>query len=180
MKFDIYFRAFKIEDAELINELRNIPEYEDIIGGNKKFVSLEREKKWVEDIILNDDQSKIYLSICKKMNDEMIGYISISDIDYRNGKCNFGGIKIKPGPVGYGFQAVLLLVKFIFEEMRIERCSGECLENHENMINLLLRAGFKKEGFMRNYVYKNGKYNNIVLLSILSNEYLEIRNKFKI
>ena len=47
MEFEVYLRAFKPEDAVFINELRKDKQIEEKIGGVTKFVSLEREQKWV-------------------------------------------------------------------------------------------------------------------------------------
>lgn len=41
---NIFFRAFEIEDAEFINALRDNEDMESRIGGNKRFVSLARER----------------------------------------------------------------------------------------------------------------------------------------
>ncbi len=92
MEFRIFFRALKLEDALFINSLRQIEDMESKIGGIKRFVSLERETKWINDLIMNDNQSLIYLAICEKGNEKIVGYTSISDIDFRNGSCFWSGI----------------------------------------------------------------------------------------
>jgi RimJ/RimL family protein N-acetyltransferase len=180
MEFVISFRALKTEDARFINSLRRISEMENKIGGSKRFVSLEREIKWVNDLIMNDNPSTIYLAICEKGDDTIIGYTSISEIDFRNGSCFWSGIKLSPehSRLGYGFQVALLVLKYVFEELRMERCIGHGLEEHEVALKLMEKAGFKKEGLMRNYVYKNGEYKNTWLLSILKEEYELIRKNY--
>lgn len=179
---NIYFRALEIEDATLINNLRKIEEMENLIGGAKRFVSLEREKEWVKSLILSDDPTRMYLAVCTKVNNEFIGYTSISNIDYRNGSCFWSGIKLlkEYSGKGLGKETALLILKYVFEEMRMERCTGEALEEHTVIIHLLESIGFKKEGLMRNYNYKNGSYKNTWLFSMLRNEYEEIKLKFKL
>lgn len=34
------------------------------------------------------------------------------------------------------------------------------------------RVGFKEEGVLRNAAYKNGKYENLIIMSILKNEFI--------
>lgn len=180
MEFEITFRAFRPEDAEFINSLRRNENMESRIGGSKRFVSIEREKQWIHELIMTDHPETLYLAICERGSDEILGYTSVSDIDYRNGSCFWSGIKISPEKedYGYGFQVALLLLKYIFEEMRMERCSGQCLEEHKVMVRLLEKAGFKKEGLMRNYVFKNGSHKNTWLFSILKDEYIIIKNQY--
>ena len=63
---DIYFRALELKDEITINKMRRIREYEVLIKSPKRFISLEREKKWVEDLIMKDYQDRIYVAICEK------------------------------------------------------------------------------------------------------------------
>jgi RimJ/RimL family protein N-acetyltransferase len=182
MTSDIYFRAFEISDAEFVNSLRKFEEYENLIGGNKRFVSLAREKKWIEDLILNDYKDQFYVAICDKKNSEIIGYASISDIDHFNKSCVWGGIKLHPdcNKKGFGTQTILMLLKFVFEELNMERISGRCLENHVVAKKLMEKVGFKQEALQRHSVFKNGSFHNEFVLSILKSEYPEIKELFKL
>ncbi len=180
MEFTIFFRALKPEDAVFINSLRRIEDMENKIGGVKRFVSLEREIKWVNDLIMNDNPTMIYLAICEKGNDTIIGYTSVSDLDYRNGSCFWSGIKLSPekSGKGYGLQTALLILKYVFDELRMERCIAHGLEEHIIALRLMEKTGFRKEGLMRKYVYKNGEYKNTWLLSILKEEYELLKQKY--
>lgn len=179
---DIYFRALEIKDAIPINKMRTIKEYEELIIGPKRFVSIEREKKWVEDLIMRDYQDRNYVAICEKETNEFIGYTSVSDIDYRNNKCFWSGIKILPefAGKGYGTQAALLILKYIFEELGIERCIAMCIEDHIAAKKMMEKVGFIIEGLMRHFVFKNGEYQNVFLLSVLSSDYLKIKEKYQL
>jgi len=182
MTTDIFFRAFELSDAEFINSLRNIDEYENLIGGNKRFVSLARERKWVEDLIYNDYQDKFYLAICEKESKNIIGYTSVSDIDHVNKSCFWSGIKLHPdyNGKGYGTQTVLLILKFVFEELNMERCTGQCLEEHIVAKKLMEKVGFKVEALQRHSVFKDGLFHNQFVLSILKEEYSIIKTTFKL
>lgn len=182
MKTDIFFRAFELRDAEFINSLRRIEQSENLIGGNKRFVSLEREKKWVEDLILNDYRDRFYVAICEKKSkdEQIIGYASITNIDYLNRNCFWNGLKIHPDYTGkgYGSQASLLLMKFVFEELNMERCMAHCIEDNHISKKMMEKAGFKLEALQRHSLFKNGKYHNMYVLSMLKDEYFEIKKKF--
>lgn len=182
MEIDIFFRAFEMSDAEFISTLRKIDEYENQIGGNKRFVALAREQKWIESLILNDYQDKFYVAICEKSSEKIIGYTSVSNIDHVNKSCFWSGIKIHPdyNGKGYGTKTVLLILKFVFEELNMERCTGECLEEHTVAKKLMEKVGFKVEALQRHSIFKNGKYHNQFVLSILKDEYPEIKRTFNI
>jgi ribosomal-protein-alanine N-acetyltransferase len=182
MEIDIFFRAFELSDAELVSRLRKIDEFENLVGGNKRFVALAREEKWLESLIYNDYQDRFYVAICEKESKKIIGYTSVSDIDHVNKSCFWSGIKIDPdyNGKGYGTQTVLLILKFVFEELNMERCTGQCLEDHVVAKKLMLKTGFKVEALQRHSIFKNGKYHNQFVLSILKEEYPSIKEIFNI
>jgi len=182
MEFKIRFRAFKIGDEVFINKLREDEEREDKVGGMKRFVSIDREAKWVHDIIMGDHKTTSYVAITEINSDDIIGYTSISDIDYRNGTCFWSGIKLSRefSGKGYGIQTALLVVKYVFEELRMVRCIGKCQEDHIAALNLMQKAGYVKEGLMRKSLYKNGKHINQWLMSITDDDYLKVKKKFNL
>lgn len=182
MGIDIFFRAFELKDAEFVSTLRKNDEFENLIGGNKRFIALAREQKWLESLIYNDYQDKFYVAICEKESKNIIGYTSVSDIDHINKSCFWSGIKIHPdfNGKGYGTQAVLLILKFVFEELNMERCTGQCLEEHIVAKKLMEKVGFKVEALQRHSIFKNGKYHNQFVLSILKDDYPAIKEIFKI
>ena len=182
MNFDIKFRAFRIGDEHFINQLRNDEIRESRVGGMKRYVSIDREAQWVKDIIYGDSQTSIYFAITPIDSDQIIGYTSISDIDYRNGTCFWSGIKLSKecSGKGYGLQVARLIIKYVFEELRMVRCIGMCQEYHYPAIKLMENAGFKKEGLMRKYMFKNGEHINEWLYSIIDEDYIVLKEQNKL
>lgn len=182
MEQKIKFRAFRIGDEVFINKLREDDERENKVGGMKRYVSLDREAKWVKDIIFGDSQTCIYLAITPVDSDEIIGYTSISDIDYRTGSCFWSGIKLSRecSGKGYGTQVALLISKYVFEELRMVRCIGTAQEEHFAAIRMMEKVGYTKEGLMRKSLFKNGKHINQWLMSITDDDYLKVKEEFKL
>lgn len=173
----ISFRAFKLNDALFVNTLRSNEKFENIVGGNKRFISLERDYKWVEDIIYSDYQDRVYVAIYEinNLEKEIIGYASITNIDHFNKNCEWGGIKIgaEYNGKGYGTEAAQMLKKYVFEELNMERYFARCLETHSTSKKMIEKTGFKVEGILRHSIFKNGKYQNEILFSILKGDYQE-------
>ena len=63
----IFLRGFEPEDYILINQWRNDPEMQKLLSGNFRYVSLEMEREWVRQKMMNNTK-EIYLSVC--LNDE--------------------------------------------------------------------------------------------------------------
>lgn len=182
MTTDIFFRAFELSDAVFINDLRKLDEFENLIGGNKRFVSSARDQKWIESLIFDDCKDKMYVAICSKSTNLIAGYASLSAIDHINKACVWSGIKIHPDHhcKGYASQTTLLLMKFAFEELNMERISGQCLEEHAVSRRLFVKSGFKLEGIQRNSVFKNGTYHNECVFSVLKEEFADIKEEFEL
>jgi len=170
----IYLRAFEPEDSILINQWRNDEEISRSLGGNHYFVSLAREKVWVQNKSIDDNQG-VYLSICLKDNCKMIGYISLVNIDLRNSKAEIGGWIIGDKSLwnkGYAKESVSLLMQYAFSQYPINKCSSYCLEEHSISIKTHASLGFRQDGILRAEVYKNGEFKNLLVFSILRSEFV--------
>ncbi|MDZ7821463.1 MAG: GNAT family N-acetyltransferase [Candidatus Marinimicrobia bacterium] len=86
----IFLRALEPDDYQVTFKWRSDKKISNMIAGNKFFISKEREKLWVEAKSINDKDG-IYLAICLKENQQMIGYCSIINIDLKNLKAELGG-----------------------------------------------------------------------------------------
>ncbi|MHC1738567.1 MAG: GNAT family N-acetyltransferase [Ignavibacteriaceae bacterium] len=168
----LYLRALKIDDSELINTWRNNHKITDFLAGNFFYVSPEREKSSLEKKIL-DDSKNIYLGVCLRKDNRLIGYVQVNNIDLRNLKAEWGGTLIGDLDFwgkGYGEEASKLLLRFLFNEYPINKCYAYCLEEHPTTEKLFIKLGFKKDGKLRQEVFKKGVFKNLVIYSLLRSE----------
>ena len=170
----INLRALEPDDYILISQWHNDNEITKNLCGNHFFVSAARDKLWTEQ--RSTDESKgIYLAVCLVSSGEMIGYVSILNIDLRNQKLDIGGWLIgqkKLWNQGYSKETVELLLQYIFNEFPINKCSSYCLEDHTISVKTHLSMGFNRDGVLREDVFKNGMFKNIIIFSMLRSEYL--------
>lgn len=168
----IYLRALELNDYLTSYNWRNDTEITAMTGGNRFFVSSEREKEWVKNVIFNT--TKLALAICLKENDKYIGNIIFENLNFNNASCEIGimiGDKDEWNK-GYATEAYKLAIKYIFEEKRINRIYALVLEENSSSLKLHKKCGFKIEGILRETIYKCGEFKNQVILSLLKNEYL--------
>lgn len=173
----VFLRAFELEDYLLINEWRNDISIQKMTGGDFRYVSSEMEKEWVRERIMNN-HTDIYLAICTNdVNRKMIGYVSINNINHLHRTADGGGIVI--GDILYrdGFsliEAFLLVLSHVFDNLNINRYTGACLLEHSNSRLMMEMLGFQMEGVKRQAVYKNGVYHDMIVFSILREEYYSL------
>lgn len=75
---------------------------------------------------------------------------------------------------GLGTESRVLLLDFAFKERGFNRIWALILESNIGSIKMCERCGYKKEGLLRQSVYKNGKFQNQIIMSILSDEFYKM------
>ena len=171
MKPRIYLRALEPDDYKTSIEWRRDNEIWGMVGGTKYFVSEAYEKKWVEDTIFNSRDIK--LAVCEVGSNKYIGNVYATDINQTNRSCT-SGVLIGNHDYwgqGYAFEAYRLLLEYLFNERNINRVQAFVLESNVASMKMHQKVGYKKEGTLRQSVYKNGKYQDQVLLSILKEDF---------
>lgn len=172
----IFVRAFIPEDVVLINKWRNDPEIQHYTVGIARKVSLEMEKEWLHQKMMNNVY-EIYWAICA--NDEsqkMIGYASFNNINYVNRVIDGGGIVIGDKEYRDGIcmiEAMLIKLEYAFGTLNMNRYCAAALNSHKISNPLMESLLFKREGVLRQHVYKHGEYHDINRYALLKSEYDE-------
>lgn len=72
---------------------------------------------------------------------------------------------------GYMTQAVRLALTQAFGPMGLQRVEAACIDGNARSIGLLLRVGFRREGFMRSYLEINGERRDHLLFAITRGDF---------
>jgi len=76
---------------------------------------------------------------------------------------------------GLGSDAVATLVNGAFLARPLTRIELTVLPDNARAIRAYERVGFRREGVLRRYLYQNGAYRDVVLMSILHEEWAAAR-----
>lgn len=167
----VYLRALETDDYKTSIQWRKDPEIWSMLVGRRYFVSEQIEKKWIESTY--DNSKQVSLAICDSVTDTYIGNISLKNIDFFNKSASFailiGNKEYWSG--GYGTQATLLLLKHAFLDLGLERVQSIILSDNIGSTKMHKKCGFEQEGILRNAVYKSGRYQNLILMSILKEDF---------
>lgn len=179
MKNRLYLRALEPEDYQVSYMWRNDPDISEMVGGHKYFVSKENEKRWVERNVIGTED-RIVLAICLIENDKYIGNVNIQEIDWINRTAHVPiiiGDKNEWGK-GYATEARFLALKFCFEERNLNRIYALVLEYNIPSLKMLEKCGYKKEGVLRNSIYKSGVYHNQIIMGLLKEDFDEAYEEY--
>jgi diamine N-acetyltransferase len=175
----IRFRAIEKEDLPTFVRWLNDPEVKQGIMIHSPFSQAE-EENWFEGMLKRPVDEHIMGIEIKEASAEtgedywiLIGSLGFSAIDWRNRAAEFGiaiGEKAYWNQ-GYGTEAVRLLVQYGFNTLNLNRIFLHVFENNPRAIKAYEKAGFIHEGRMRQAQYKEGKYIDVLIMSMLKDEF---------
>jgi RimJ/RimL family protein N-acetyltransferase len=76
--------------------------------------------------------------------------------------------------MGYGTEAMRLIMKFVFEDLNLNRLGLWVFDFNKRAIKSYKKCGMKVEGIMREGVFRDGKYHDVYFMGILKSEYEEM------
>ncbi|AGK53816.1 GNAT family N-acetyltransferase [Bacillus sp. 1NLA3E] len=68
---------------------------------------------------------------------------------------------------GYATEAVMKIVSYGFENLKLNRIGAIVLSENEASIHLLKKLGFEEEGILRDYIYQNGESLDTYVLGLV-------------
>jgi RimJ/RimL family protein N-acetyltransferase len=138
---------------------------------NKGAESVEGQRKWIE----SRSDSEINFMIELK-NSTQVGMISLIAINLINKNAESARFLIGEEEQSQGIpvaiESMMLLYRYAFETLGLERIYGTVLEENTAMLKWQKFFGMSEEGVMRKHYYINGKYQDAIMVGILKNEYL--------
>jgi RimJ/RimL family protein N-acetyltransferase len=135
-------------------------------------VSLEAYTRQLEDICEFKETSRFYGFAIDNLSDEFVGWINLFKGDPKHGYFSFGiSIFREYQCQGYAEEAVRLILRYGFYELRRHKCNSECLAINQASIRLHQKLGFKVEGRRREAIYMDGGYHDTILFGLLINEF---------
>lgn len=167
-------RPIEIRDLSSIYDFRNDWEVVNSVGGFSIGYSTEAVERWIRSAQEKNDH--IIWAIAEKDTDLCVGHVGLYEIDYRVRKANSGtiiGDKTLWGK-GLGTKIRKEILDFAFNQLNLNRIQCTILESNIGSIKVSEKLGFKKEGILREYQYRDGKYQNAIIMSILKSDWLEL------
>ena len=176
MKPTVLFRDFEERDIDFIHKCKNDEKMNSMIVGHFKPFSREDAENWVHGCMGEHDTYKFWAIATNDEEKKIVGWVSISSIDFINKKACFHGIFIGDDNYHDGFawiESYLFVYNYCFEILKLNRVYGESIVGHKNSNNIAQILYASREGYKRQDVFRNGKFYDVAFGSMLRDEYLE-------
>ena len=168
-----FLREICRSDIPIINAWRNDRETIETVGSAFRYINEEIDVNWFNNYLSNRT-STIRLAICEKPTSTLIGAGYLLGIDWINRSAEFAiwiGEKSYQGK-GAGYFAVVEILTHAFKDLNLNRIHLTVLATNQRAINLYKKIGFIEEGRLRQVVFKDGCFIDMLQMSILVNDFL--------
>lgn len=161
----ITLRAFELEDAEVVRKWRfDFDNYDYFYEFTP--TSQYSNEIWVQNTLKN--KSEINFIVEDNRSKAQIGMISLLNIDSRNQKCEMGRVLIgntKFRGKGLGSDICNLQLNYAFNHLNMRKVYCEVFAENTAALNLYKKIGFIEEGTLKEHIYKNGQFKDIIVLA---------------
>jgi RimJ/RimL family protein N-acetyltransferase len=130
---------------------------------------------WAEQEAVRPAQGDNYRFVIARLEDDaVVGNLTVHEADPRVGTFGYGiSIKREERRKGYASEAILLALRFYFEERRYQKATVIIFSFNQPSIALHERLGFQLEGRVRHMVYTRGAYYDHLIYGLTVEEFHE-------
>lgn len=172
----IYLQSLEKTDNDTLRKWRNTPEIARRFF-SQDFISIEKQEQWYEKISNNPKEINW---IIKASKDDVlvftVGTAALIDIDLRNRKAEYARLLIDPKfkRKGFAFDAEKKILEFGFNYLNLNKIYCYDFGDNIEVNNLHYKTGFKKVGAFKQHIFREGKYEDVIILEIMRNEWLKL------
>ena len=142
-------------------------------------LSLSQEVDWFQKALSGPrDEIPLGIEVLVEGKWKLVGNISFHKVNWLDRSTEVG-IFIGEKDCwnkGYGREAMQLMVQHAFDHLNMNRVFLRVYANNLRGIASYRRVGFIEEGRLRQAVYKNGQYVDVLIMSILHSEWNAVKD----
>lgn len=134
-----------------------------------------RVREWAEaQSKASPDNHALKLGIELRESGQLIGIINSHHCDSRVGEFMYGiAIRREHQRKGYASEAVILLMRYFFEELRYQKCTVDVHGWNDASVKLHEKLGFMREGCVRRSLFTQGKHFDRFIYGMTIEEFQE-------
>lgn len=177
----IELRPFERSDFKQLIDWIKSPEFLLQWGGaNFDFPLTEEQLEKYLSETTDEEPKTLAYSVVHQETGNVIGHISLARIDKKNQSARIGRVLVGDESVrgqGIGQQMMRKIAKIGFDELKLHRVTLGVYDFNTPAITCYEKVGFQKEGLLREVSKINDGYWNLWEMSMLEDEWAELKSK---
>lgn len=167
---NLVFRKPLYEDVEQLCRLKNNKEASKLLGGTAKEYSAQDIYNWID--FHNSRNDERLFVIYDENVDKLIGHVGLYKIDEIAKKAEFGILIADDDSrgKGYGTMCTNAMVEYAFNCLGLHKVFAEVISENIPSKKMFLKCGFELDGILRDDNYKNGRFYDVLVLSIIASD----------
>lgn len=172
----VVLRPLRMGDIHYVNKWRNNLELIVLTMGIRFPKTLELDEEWFNQVLKDKSNRDIYFSIDIKAKGELIGLISLKNVDFVSGIANWGFVIGESSNQGKGFsrEIVSLFCDYAFNMLNLRKLWGFMIESNEGASSMHTRIGSRQEGLLKDHIFYNGRYYDVFIMSLFKKDYYSL------
>jgi RimJ/RimL family protein N-acetyltransferase len=169
----VRLRRYEPDDIDRVLRWINDPEVTQYLAARYPF-SRVQEERWLQRVMKQPVSEGLVLAIETLAGARHIGSISLERPRFEDSHATLG-ITIGEKDCwssGYGTDAIVTLLRYVFEWMNLHRVDLHVWNENPRAIACYRKCGFAEEGTLRQDYYQQGRYMDILVMSVLKREFL--------
>ena len=170
----IFLRRMTVEDTEDIVRWRNNPRVRKSFIYQELFTR-EGHLHWIHAMV--DTGRVVQFIICEKSTGRSIGSVYFRDISQEHHRAEYGifiGEDDAAGR-GYGSEACRLALEYGFHVLKLHKIILRVYAENRIALRSYEKNGFQREGYLRDEVFTQGRYHDMILMGIIAPKEEQIR-----
>jgi diamine N-acetyltransferase len=169
----VYARALRVSDLPYLSAWADDPLLEEMVGSEffHDFVHVYRRSPTFLDA-LRADRTQINMVVATREGDRPIGLVRLFNLHRRDGYAFLETIVADPRDLrlGYGIEGSKLIAYWAIDVLKLRRLEAKVYPWNRLSINTMKRRHWKLEGVLREAVFHDGEYRDLLVFGILAHE----------
>jgi UDP-4-amino-4,6-dideoxy-N-acetyl-beta-L-altrosamine N-acetyltransferase len=168
----VRLRPVTADDSARLMDWRNRPEVSAYMYTDH-LISPDEHARWFEGALQAGDRR--YWII--EMDAEPVGLANLAGIDETRRRCEWAYYLAEPSVRGRGVGAAVefTVIDHVFNGLKLHKLWCEVLLENEAVWRLHESFGFKREALFRDHVWKAGRFQDVVGLGLLADDWADVR-----
>lgn len=171
----VRLRPVRIQDTKMLHRWINNRKLNRFLGTEIP-ISLAKEKKIVSQMVKSANRHFVIEFLD---SGEPIGMMSLHHINKQHRRATTGAYIVyqKYWGRGLGTDAKMALLKFAFLKLKLNRIVSHVFPHNPRSARYSEKCGYKREGLLRENVYKKGKFYDSIILAVLKRDWLKVAKR---